>query len=575
MYQYWLFAFKTAKHWGRGPEDWTASILGFDDYPQRATVLICSPKTPAAHTITPASNPTPRNDEFFGPTFMNAEDMPSALCRWSIHCHDIEFDPILSPPRSPTENFNLDDEKNWPRWPRSTNLGGYTEKLSENLESNGFSSVKVGDLPIAVDHIARAARGSPAELLEEALGFSIMSRNADLMNDILLKIKDENEVAGLYPFHLAATYLDGSKTCCDIFNMLSNSNPRSLRMLYVNELGHTVLDQLMITILKAHTSCLPSVVDVIFKRESRFEGEDVDICGRWDADSACVRSLLANNTSRIPFEWKHMFCHTSVQTICHCIGTVFGPFWGPDINTPSGIFLRRCSHCGLKLQLLPLHTLVLVGLHLSHSGCEGENLFGILACLLCLLSHGANPLLKAHISSQALFENDQGSACGHEELDPAKLIKRLYTRLKLRWSKELSTGWQVIHYALKQSQAEWKLNRFPALNFFGANKVLAPLWAAVQTELLTYRRLKEGDKWISQNFNMRSLNEGLIGKGKVDIALVQNEMMKPFDDCGDFLQGVPACPVVDDAVAYYFSNLDDWNRTTFIPCPDRNNWAKG
>ena len=506
---------------------------------------------------------------------MNAEDMPSALCRWSIHCHDIEFDPILSPPRSPTENFNLDDEKNWPRWPRSTNLGGYTEKLSENLESNGFSSVKVGDLPIAVDHIARAARGSPAELLEEALGFSIMSRNADLMNDILLKIKDENEVAGLYPFHLAATYLDGSKTCCDIFNMLSNSNPRSLRMLYVNELGHTVLDQLMITILKAHTSCLPSVVDVIFKRESRFEGEDVDICGRWDADSACVRSLLANNTSRIPFEWKHMFCHTSVQTICHCIGTVFGPFWGPDINTPSGIFLRRCSHCGLKLQLLPLHTLVLVGLHLSHSGCEGENLFGILACLLCLLSHGANPLLKAHISSQALFENDQGSACGHEELDPAKLIKRLYTRLKLRWSKELSTGWQVIHYALKQSQAEWKLNRFPALNFFGANKVLAPLWAAVQTELLTYRRLKEGDKWISQNFNMRSLNEGLIGKGKVDIALVQNEMMKPFDDCGDFLQGVPACPVVDDAVAYYFSNLDDWNRTTFIPCPDRNNWAKG
>lgn len=511
---------------------------------------------------------------------MNAENMPSALCRWSIHYQGIRYDPIPSPPRSPTENFDLDDEKNWPRWPRSTNLGGYTEKLSGNLESNDFSSVKVGDLPIAVDHIARAARGSPAELLEEALGFSIMSRNADLTIDILMKTKNENEVAGLYPFHLAATFLDGSKTCCDIFNTLSSSIPRSLRKLYVNELGHTVLDQLMITILKAHTSCLPSVVDVIFKRESRFEGEDVDICGRWDADSACVRSLLANGTSRIPFEWKHMFCHTSVQTICHCIGAVFGPRWGPDINTPSGIFLRRCSHCGLKLQLLPLHTLVLVGLHLSHSGCKGENLFGILACLLCLLSHGANPLLKAHISSQTLFENDQGSACGHEELDPAELIEKLSTRLELRWSKELSTGWQVIHYALKQSQAEWKLNHLPAYrpdhdalhNFFGANKVLAPLWAAVQTELLTYRRLKEGGEWISQNFNMRSLNEGLIGKGKVDIALVQKEMMKPFDDCGGFMQGVPVCPVVDDAVAYYFSNLDDWNRTTFIPCQDRDNW---
>lgn len=503
MYQFWLFAYKTAKHWGRGPQDWTASILGFNDYPQRATVLISSPKTPAANTITPATKPTPRNDEFFDRTFMNAEDMPSALCHWSIHYHDIGFDPIPSPPRSPTEDFNLDDEKNWPRWPRSTNSGGYTEKLSENLESNDFSSVKVGDLPIAVDHIASAARGSPAELLEEALGFSIMSRNADLTMRILMRIKDGNEIAGLYPFHLAATYLDGSRTCCNIFDVLLNIIPGSLRKLYVNELGHTILDQLMITILKAHTSCLPSVVDVIFTRESRFEGEDVDICGRWDADSACVRSILANDTSRIPFEWKHMFCHTSIQTICHCIGTVFGSPWGPDINTPSGIFLGRCLHCGLKQQLLPLHTLVLVGLHLSHSGCKDENLFGILACLLCLLSYGANPLLKAHISSQALLENDQGSACGHEELDPAELIEKSSTRLELRWSKELSTGWQVIHYALKQSQAEWKLSQLSAYcphhdahhdalhNFFGANKVLAPLWAAVQTELLTYRRFKD------------------------------------------------------------------------------------
>ena len=549
---------------------------------------------------------------------MNAENMPSALCRWSIHCPYIYYERIPSPPRSPTENFNLDDEENWPTWPGSTNLEGYTEKLSDKLESNDFSSIKVDELPIAVDHMARAARSSPAELLEEALGFSIMSRNVDLMRKLLEKLDNQIEIAGLYPFHLAATYLDGSKTCCGIFDELVNRNPLSLRKLYVNELGHTVLDQLMIAILKGHTSCLPSVVDVIFKRESRFEGEDVDICGRWDADSACVRSLLANGTSHIPFEWKHMFCHTSVQTICHCVGTVFGPYFSPDINTPSGIFLRRCSHCGLKLQLLPLHTLVLVGLHLSLSGCQNETLFGILACLLCLLSNGANPLLKAHISSRALLDNDQGNECSHEELDPAELMEKLPTRLKLGWSKELTTGWQVIYYALKQSQAEWKLkpskrrsasnerdhdddaelfirytedemstdeetihehhlparcpDHFDGQNFFGANKVLASLWAAVQTELLTYRRLKEGDEWISPNFNLRSLHEGLSGKDKVDIALVQTEMMKPFCDCGQFPLAVPACPVVDDAVAYYFSNLDDWNRTTFIHSPDRGVW---
>ena len=617
MYQYWLFAFKTAKHWGRGPQDWTASILGFDEYPQRATVLIPSPKTLAANKITPASQPTPRKDDVFDPTSVNTENMPSALCRWSIHYPDMDYDPIPSPPRTPVNNVDLDDEENWPTWPRSANLEGYTEKLSENLGSNDFSSVKVADLPIAVDHIARAARSSPAELLEEALGFSIMSRNVDLTKDLLDKMECETDMAGRYPIHLAATYLDGSKTCCRIFNELKDSYARSLRKLYVNELGHTILDQLMIAILNSHTSCLPSVVDVIFKRESHFEGEVVDICGRWDADSACVRALLANGTSRIPFEWKHMFCHTSVQTICHCIGTIFWLGWGFEIDTPSGIFLRRCSHCGLKLQLLPLHTLILVGLHLSHSGCKGENLFGILACLLCLLSYGANPLLTAHISPQALLDNDQGNECGHEELDPAELIEKFSSILESRWSKELSLGWQVIHSALKQSQAEWKVKPsqrqsasierdrdddfdsfircsedemstdedemstdgemsyeyyLPAScshgeygNYFGVNKVLAPLWAAVQTELLTYRRLKEGDEWISNNFNMRSLNEGLISKGRVDIALVQNKMMKPFCDCGRFPEANRASPLVDDAVAYYFSNLDDWNRTTFIP----------
>ena len=614
MYQYWLFAFKTAKHWGRGPQDWTASILGFDDDPQQATGLISSPNAPASRIDILTSPPASRKDEMVDATFTSAKNLPSSLCRWSVHCPFIDYDPIPSPPRAPVQNIDLDDEENWPTWPPSPSLKPYTEKLIDSLESNDFSSVKSNDLPIGIDQIARAARRSPNELLEEALGFSIITRNKDLMIDLLKKIGGRVDIAGLYPLHLAVTYLDGSKACCDIFRTLLCHFQRPLRKLYVNELNHTVLDQMMITILKAHTSCLPSVVDTNFKKEDRFEGEDVDICGRWDADSACVRSLLANGTSHIPFEWKHMFCHTSVQTICHCIGSFF-EYLHTEINIPSGLFLRHCSHCGLKLQLLPLHTVVLVGLHLALSGCQNENLFGILACLLCLLRNGANPLLKAHVSLEALVDNDQGNECSHEELDPAELMEKLPTRLNLRWSKELSTGWQVIYSVLKQSQAEWKVkpskrrsasdesdhdddldsfirytedemstdeetsheHHLPAdcsghdswydldHNFFGANKVLAPLWAAVQTELLTYRRLKEGDEWISQNFNMRSLNEGLIGKGKVDIALVQNEMMKPFCDCGSFAGSwEPWRPIVDDAAAYYFSNLEDWNRTTLI-----------
>ena len=584
------------------------------------TVSITSPNTFGASIGTPVSLPTPRMDDIVDPTLAHTVQMPSPLCRWSVHFRYIQYKQIPSPPPSPAANLDLNDEESWPPWPGPQDSREYTKKLSDGLESNDFSNVSPGDLPIAMDQVARAARRSPDELLEEAFGFSIMSRNLSLVKDLCDEHADRFDVTGLYPFHLAVSYLDGSKTCCSVLDELVSADPRSLRKLYINNLGHTVLDQLMIAILKAHTSCLPSVVDAIFKKEKRFEGEDVDICGRWDSDSECIRTLLANGTPSVPFEWKHMFCHTSIQTICHCIGTVFRPYWRPDINVPSGLFVRRCLHCGLKLQLFPLHTLILVGLHLSQSGCKDETLFGILACLLCLLNNGANPLLKANISVQALLDDEEGDECSHEELDPAELVKKIPISLKSMWSRELSTGWQVICNVLeKHSQAEWKVKpsrhqsasneqenddefdtflrctedemrtdeeegdqkHLPAVcpdnefhrNFFGENRILASLWAAVQTELLTYRRLEEGDGWISQNFNMHTLKEGLIVNGMVDILLVQKKMMNAFCVCGEFPKAVPACPIVEDAVAYYFSNLDVWNRTTFIESPDHRSDA--
>lgn len=589
MYQYWLFAYKTAKHWGRGPQDWTADILHFIGYRQGTTISISSPNTPTASITTPASQPTRGNHEAVDSTLRSTITMPSSLCRWSIHYREsIKYDPIPSPPHSPTEQFDLDDEGSWQPWPRSYNSKEYTEKLIDSLESNDFSSVQSADLPIAAAHVSRAARQSPKELLEEALGFSIMSRNLDLMLDLIRKVKNEGvDTSELYPFHLAVAYLDGSRTCCNILAGLLRNFPHSIRKLYINDQGHTVLDQLMIAILKGHTSCVPSVVDVVFKMEKRFEGEDVDPCGRWDADSDCVRQLLANGRSSLPFEWKHMFCHTSIQSICHCIGLIY---WRELNNTPSGLFLRYCLHCGLKLQLRPLHTLVLVGVHLSRSGCENENLFGILACLLCLLSNGANPLLKADISVQDLFDNGQVDHCTHEELNPAELVKKASSTFELTWSKEINTGWQIIYNILRYSQAEWEAdfhdgcssssedemstNEYPSScahdhayeSFFGTNKTLVRLWAAVQTELLTYRRLEEGDEWISPNFNMHTLREGLIERGEVDIALLQNEMMKPRCDCGLFVdRGLPNS---EDVCAYYFSNMEDWNRTTFLYLED-------
>lgn len=625
MYQFWLFSYKTAKHWGRGPQNWTADILGFQNYHQRGTISLSSPSTPGAGVGTPASQLTPRGDEMANTNMESDEREPSSLCRWSIHYKSIPYENSPLNPGSPPEDVDVHDEDNWPEWSASSLSMGFSEKLCDNLQSNAFSNIDRDKLPIAVDQIATAARRSPKELAIEAIGFAIMGRNADLLADHLDDKVIDLDSSGLYPFHLAISYLDGAKSCCDILECLQNVRPLSLRKLYVNDLGHTILDQLMIAILKGHTSCLPSVVDVHFKKDKRFAGEEVDICGRWDADSDCVRTLLARGVAGIPFEWKHMFCHTSVQTVCHCIGIVFGPDWGPNINAPSGLFVRHCSSCGLKMELLPLQTLVLVGLHLSQSGCKDENLFGILACLLCMLSNGANPLMKAEISLQALLSDDAGSGCNHEELDPAEFAERL---LFISWpsmgTDELKIGWQVVCQVLKRSQSEWNADPsrrrsapkdegydgdsvptsesghdvmsidfeasinssetemsteeeeesgekhccircdFGGGHFFGRSKDLASLWASIQTELLTYRRLQEGDSWISPNFDMKALNESLIHGNKVDIALVRKEMMKPYCWGGEFPDACLACPVLEDVAAYYFSNLEDWNRSTFL-----------
>ena len=612
MYQFWLFSYKTAKHWGRGPQDWTADILGFDNYHQRTTISISSPSTPNAGIGTPASQFTPGVEETANLDMESAAKGPSSLCRWSIHYKPISYERLPSPPRTPPEPVDFCDEKSWPEWSASGGPTDFTKKLCDNLQSNNFSNIAVNEMPIAVNQIANAAQRSPEELDIEALGFAIMGRNVDLLVDHLEDDDVGFDSSGLYPFHLAISYLDGAKTCCTVLDCLEVNRPLSLRKLYVNDLGHTILDQLMIAILKAHTSCLPSVVDVHFKKDKRFAGEDVDICGRWDADSDCIRTLLANGIAGIPFEWKHMFCHTSIQTICHCIGIVFGPRWGPDINTPSGLFLRHCSSCGLKLQLLPLHTLVLVALHLCQSGCKNENLFGILACLLCMLSNGANPLLKATISMQAFLTNDGVTDCIHEEMDPAEFAERLFISSPAMGSGELKIGWQVVCQILKRSRSSWHaageycdesdsssepgdgamsidcedpkhfsedemsveedesdeksccLRCVDGDHFFGRSEVLASLWASVQTELLTYRRLQEGDGWISHNFDMNTLNESLDCGNKLDIALVRKKMMKPYCWGGEFPGAIPACAVLEDVAAYYFSNLEEWNRSTFL-----------
>ena len=597
LYQYWQFGHRTAKGWGRTSENWAPGLLRFDNDRDSPFSLLLDN---TGGTTKQHGDLASFDDFTSGATHSPELLKPSPWCYWTIH--EI-FD---------GSKYDVVDE-----------APQFRQKLREALESSDFSTFKPTSLPVALPQVLKATEKSPNDFFKEAFGFAIMGRDEDLVKSTCGEVAQQDlDFDGLFPFHLATSYLDGSRTCCNIFSMLvldlapwvDGSHDG-----FTNNLGHSVLDNLMITILRSHTSLKPNEIDDTWDQETRFVGQEVDICGRWDADSECVRRLYARGRTTIPFSWKHKFCHTSAQTICHCTNVIArdtGPWLG--FCTESGLFLKHCSGCRLRLQLYPLHTLVLVAFHLAQHGCEGEDLFGILACLLCILRHGANPLRTAHISLSALRIRDDSSSCDHTELGPDSLAETLESLFSSTWSKEISTGWQIIRFVLSSSMKEWtciqkvfkdnhittddsELNKdamdtdsnFEEMhmdelegraweyfeqyspeclgdNYFGKSRVLAPLWAAVQTEMLTYRRREEEDPWTSDNFNMQDLLLGLKTRDQIGVKLVQDNMMKSYCRCGTFIQGNEYFHTVEDACAFYFGNLEDdgCGRMTVINMPD-------
>lgn len=61
-------------------------------------------------------------------------------------------------------------------------------------------------------------------------------------------------------------------------------------------MGHTVLDALMISILRSNTNVVPDHASSNFNPPNRFPGEEEVICGRWDAISPFVRALSREDT---------------------------------------------------------------------------------------------------------------------------------------------------------------------------------------------------------------------------------------------------------------------------------------
>ena len=529
--------------------------------------------------------------------------LPTNLCRWAIHLNpeDVEFyysstdedsiqDPVDQDPK---------DESTWAPWPSEWEEPPLPARLRNALEHNDFSTVPTAALPVAIPEISKAAQRSPDELLFEAFGFSIMSRNLNQVVTRLREIKERKlECTSLYPLHLATSYLDGYKSCCEILTaLLGISDGASLRAMYTNEMGHTILDNLMISILRSHSSSKPVVVDNAFKDTLRFAGEEVDICGRWDADSPCVRGLLERGNPSTPFSWKHKFCHTSAQAVCHCVIQIKRNLPNQLVNAASGLFVRRCFNCGEKLELSPLHTLVMTAYHLANSACEDEDLFGMLALLLCFISLGMDALATANISITALLDHENSDlVCNHEQLTAAELAARVSAHHTLSsWSTSTRMGWDVFcgvlclcenHHAdsgsdedagddsdnevdviigkmnIHLSQVHWEFHD-NSENGFSHRRDLASLWASVQAELLSYRRLESPMSWTSPNFSMEELYKQLQNHELLSTGYMRKGLLEPHCVCGQFVDDTLA--LLSDATDPAIANLDIWERATYIP----------
>jgi hypothetical protein len=563
LYQYWFFCFKTAKHWGKGPTAWTAELLSFDRY------------TSCTQQSLPG---TPQE-----PLHNTAEDSgslhtPTDLCRWFIHIRASwpRYEPILDEEVvQPPMGQDPDDESNWVPWPKDQQEPQLSARLRNALEHNDFSPTPTTSLPVAIPVIARAAERSPDELLLEALGFSIMSRNLEQVNATMAKILDlDIEYLSIYPLHMATTYLDGSKTCCDILSLLAKDlDGPQLREFFVNELGHTVWDTLMISIIKSHSSTRPVTVDETWKETKRFPGEETDICGRWDADSPAVRQLLATGSPSTPFEWKHKFCHTSIQAICHCITMMFHINPNPVLHeAPSGLYIRRCFHCGLKLQPQTLHSLVITAYHLANNSCKGEDLFGILACLLCFIACDVDLRKPAVVSVTSLMETDAlEGECDHEELTAAGLAEKISSRSNVHaWSETVQSGWVVFCGVLRLSENVYTKAKVEeeddAMDIasisdevrdthertycfshndprqdeenvptcFRMRPDLASLWAATQAELLIHRRLYDHMSWTSTKFSIERLRDQLSRNVPLSAGYLDEALLQSYCPCGRF-----------------------------------------
>ena len=250
LYQFWIFAYKAAKDWSPTSQTWTIFDLELQDLDESS--LHPSPGSPLLQY---------RRDDTQDRSCVSVP-LPSQLCDWSIHVDPENYvDPSTE---TDAEQTIVCDQPRFEDHPR------------HGLETNQFSTISVEDVPLGVSDVVQAARLSPHEMIRESFSFAIMARNWNLVETLLTRACQEDvNLASVFPLHLATSYLDGAAQCCNILDLLLQYRAYSGLMVYHNDLGHTVLDNLILTVLQSHARDLPGTFGQYLKRESRFSGIEV------------------------------------------------------------------------------------------------------------------------------------------------------------------------------------------------------------------------------------------------------------------------------------------------------------
>jgi hypothetical protein len=244
--------------------------------------------------------------------------------------------------------------------------------------------------------------------------------------------------------------------------------------------------------------------------------------------------------------------------------------------------------------------------YLATAGSQDEDLFGMICCLLSLLACEVDPQETSQISLPILLVAQEGDTCSHEEYTPAEFAECLMVKTMYTWPELTKLGWQVLCEILRvaeeihdgfrseidsesesggastrNSEVESEDNSivpiFPLScshhedyetkepRAFGKDRTLGHLWAAAQTELLTYRRQREEDPWTSEKFDLPGVLKCLKGRAIPSIPLVRGSMMEPYCACG-FFKGYFStnAPTRNVACSSYISNMNQCSRETVI-----------